>query len=310
MTVVIAGSTGLVGSTLTETFTAAGHEVIGLSRSVVDLLDLEATKKIIQRIKPELVIDAAAKVGGIGANSSLPVEFLSDNLRIQSNLMEAAHAASVEKFVFLGSSCIYPRDCSQPIKEEYLMTGPLESTNSAYAIAKIAGIELVNSYRKEYGAKWISLMPTNLYGPRDNFDLQASHVLPALIRRFVEAVENGSAKVVLWGSGSPRREFLHVNDLAQAVLKASEKYDSSMHLNIGTGSDLTIKELAGKVAAAAGFTSEIEWDTSKPDGTPQKVLDVSKIKALGWEPTIRLEEGITSTITWYKEANARGEVRK
>jgi len=310
MSVVIAGSTGLVGSALTEVFTAAGYEIIGLNRSVVDLLDLEATKKIIQKIKPNLVIDAAAKVGGIGANNTLPVEFLSDNLRIQSNLMEAAHAASVEKFVFLGSSCIYPRDCQQPIKEEYLMTGPLEGTNSAYAIAKIAGIELINSYRKEYGAKWISLMPTNLYGPRDNFDLQASHVLPAFIRRFVEAVENGSAKVVLWGSGSPKREFLHVNDLAQAVLKASENYDSSMHLNIGTGSDLTIKELAGKVAAAAGFTGEIEWDTSKPDGTPQKVLDVSKIKALGWEPTITLETGIASTIAWYKEASARGEVRK
>ena len=310
MTVVIAGSTGLVGSALSEAFKVAGYEVIGLNRSVVDLLDLEDTKKIIHKIKPSLVIDAAAKVGGISANNTLPVEFLSENLRIQSNLMEAAHTASVEKFVFLGSSCIYPRDCQQPIKEEYLMTGPLESTNSAYAIAKIAGIELINSYRKEYGAKWISLMPTNLYGPRDNFDLQVSHVLPALIRRFVEAVENGSTKVVLWGSGSPKREFLHVNDLAHAVLKASENYDSSMHLNIGTGSDLTIKELARKVAAAAGFTGEIEWDTSKPDGTPQKVLDVSKIKALGWEPTITLEAGIASTIAWYKEASARGEVRK
>jgi len=310
MSVVIAGSTGLVGSALTEVFTAAGHEVIGLNRSVVDLLDLEATKKIIHKSKPNLVIDAAAKVGGIGANNTLPVEFLSDNLRIQSNLMEAAHAASVEKFIFLGSSCIYPRDCPQPIKEEYLMTGPLEATNSAYAIAKIAGIELINSYRKEYGVKWISLMPTNLYGPRDNFDLQGSHVLPALIRHFIEAVDNDSSKVVLWGSGSPKREFLHVNDLAQAVLKTSDNYDSSMHLNIGTGSDLTIRELAGKVAAAAGFTGEIEWDTSKPDGTPQKVLDVSRIKALGWEPTIRLEEGIASTITWYKEASARGEARK
>ena len=310
MVVLIAGSTGLVGSALTEVFTASGHEVIGLNRSVVDLLDLEATKSFIKRVKPELLVDAAAKVGGITANNTLPVEFLSDNIRIQSNLMEAAHIASVEKFIFLGSSCIYPRDCQQPIKEEYLMTGPLEATNSAYAIAKIAGIELINSYRKEYGAKWISLMPTNLYGPRDNFDLQASHVLPALIRRFVEAVENGSAKVVLWGSGSPKREFLHVNDLAHAVLKTSENYDSSMHLNIGTGSDLTIKGLAGKVAAAAGFTGEIEWDTSKPDGTPQKVLDVSKIKALGWEPTITLEAGIASTIAWYKEASARGEVRK
>lgn len=310
MTVVIAGSTGLVGSALTEAFTAAGHKVSGLNHSVVDLLDLEATKKFFKKTKPNLVIDAAAKVGGIGANNTLPVEFLTANIRIQSNLMEAAHAASVEKFVFLGSSCIYPRDCPQPIKEEYLMTGPLESTNSAYAIAKIVGIELINSYRKEYGAKWISLMPTNLYGPRDNFDLQGSHVLPALIRRFVEAVENGSTKVILWGSGSPKREFLHVNDLAQAVLKASENYDSPMHLNIGTGSDQTIRDLAGKVAAAAGFTGDIEWDTSKPDGTPQKVLDISKIKALGWEPTITLEEGIASTIAWYKEASARGEVRK
>jgi GDP-L-fucose synthase len=310
MTVVIAGSTGLVGSALIETFTAAGHEVVGLNRSIVDLLDLEATKKIFQNIKPGLVIDAAAKVGGIGANNTLPVEFLSDNLRIQSNLMEAAHSAAVEKFVFLGSSCIYPRDCQQPIKEEYLMTGPLESTNSAYAVAKIAGIELINSYRKEYGVKWISLMPTNLYGPRDNFDLQTSHVLPALIRRFIEAVENDSPKISLWGSGSPRREFLHVNDLAQAVLKASESYNSPMHLNIGTGIDLTIKEMAGKVAAAAGFNGEIDWDTSKPDGTPQKVLDVSKIRALGWKPTIRLEDGIASTVAWYKEASARGEVRK
>ena len=310
MQIIVAGSTGLVGSALTEALVAAGHEVIGLNRAVVNLLDLEATKKIVQKIKPELVIDAAAKVGGIGANNTLPVEFLSDNLRIQGNLMEAAHAAKVKKFVFLGSSCVYPRDCQQPIKEEYLMTGPLEATNSAYAIAKIAGIELINSYRKEYGAKWISLMPTNLYGPRDNFDLQASHVLPALIRRFIEAVENGSVKVVLWGSGSPKREFLHVSDLAQAVLKASENYDSSMHLNIGSGTDLTIRELAGKVAVAAGFTGEIEWDTSKPDGTPQKVLDVSKIKALGWEPTITLEVGIASTIAWYKETNARGEVRK
>jgi len=310
MTVVIAGSSGLVGSALTKAFTAAGHEVIGLNRSVVDLLDLEATKNIIQKIKPTLVIDAAAKVGGIGANNALPVEFLSDNIRIQSNLMEAAHIAEVQKFVFLGSSCIYPRDCKQPIKEEYLMTGPLEGTNSAYAIAKIAGIELINSYRKEYGAKWISLMPTNLYGPKDNFDLVASHVLPALIRRFVEAVEERKAKVILWGSGLPRREFLHVNDLAQAVLTASKKYDSSMHMNVGTGVDLSIRELAEKVALAAGFAGEIEWDVSKPDGTPQKVLDVTKIKALGWEPTIKLEEGIAETISWYQKANARGEVRK
>jgi GDP-L-fucose synthase len=308
--VAIAGSTGLVGSALTKIFTLAGYEVVGINHSVLDLLDLEMTKEFIKRTKPHLIVDAAAKVGGIGANNTFPVEFLSDNLRIQSNLMEAAHVAKVEKFVFLGSSCIYPRNSPQPIKEEYLMTGALETTNSAYAIAKIAGIELINSYRKEYGAKWISLMPTNLYGPRDNFNLQGSHVMPALIRRFVEAKENRSTKVILWGSGSPKREFLHVDDLAQAVLMTSQNYDSPMHLNIGTGNDLTIKDLAGKVAAAAGFTGEIEWDTSKPDGTPQKVLDVSKIKALKWAPTITLEDGIASTIAWYKEASARGEVRK
>jgi GDP-L-fucose synthase len=310
MKVVVAGSTGLAGSAISAAFSAQGHQVIGLNRSVVDLMDGAATQQFLINTKPDLVVDAAAKVGGIGANSTFPVEFLADNITIQGNLMNAAHVAGVEKFVFLGSSCIYPRDCAQPIKEEYLMTGPLEVTNSAYAIAKIAGIELVNSYRKEYGTKWISLMPTNLYGPRDNFDLAASHVLPAFIRRFVDATESGAEKVVLWGSGSPLREFLHVDDLAQAVLVASEKYDSSLHLNIGTGEDLSIKALAGIVAKSAGFTGEIEWDSSKPDGTPRKVLDVSRIKALGWKPTITLEAGIASTIAWYKAASARGEVRK
>jgi GDP-L-fucose synthase len=310
MKVVVAGSTGLAGSAISAAFSAQGHQVIGLNRSVVDLMDGAATQQFLINTKPDLVVDAAAKVGGIGANSTFPVEFLADNITIQGNLMNAAHVAGVEKFVFLGSSCIYPRDCAQPIKEEYLMTGPLEVTNSAYAIAKIAGIELVNSYRKEYGTKWISLMPTNLYGPRDNFDLAASHVLPAFIRRFVDAAESGAEKVVLWGSGSPLREFLHVDDLAQAVLVASEKYDSSLHLNIGTGEDLSIKALAGIVAKSAGFSGEIEWDASKPDGTPRKVLDVSRIKALGWKPTITLEAGIASTIAWYKAASARGEVRK
>jgi GDP-L-fucose synthase len=235
---------------------------------------------------------------------------LSDNIAIQGNLMRAAHKASVPNFVFLGSSCIYPRDCAQPIKEEYLMTGPLEETNSAYAVAKIAGIEMINSYRKEYGTKWISLMPTNLYGPKDNFDLSASHVLPAFIRRFVEATESGAKTVTLWGSGSPLREFLHVDDLAKAVELAAENYNCSMHLNVVTGEDLSIEALAQKVASAAGFTGQVKWDASKPDGTPRKVLDVSRMKALGWKPTITLDEGIASTIAWYKEANARGEVRK
>ena len=310
MTIIVAGATGLAGSAIVKAFEAKGATVIGINRSVVDLENSQQTQDFVASIKPSLIVDAAAKVGGIGANNSFPVEFLADNLKIQGNLMKAAHKAGVPNFVFLGSSCIYPRDCAQPIKEEYLMTGPLEETNSAYAVAKIAGIELINSYRKEYGTKWISLMPTNLYGPGDNFDLTASHVLPAFIRRFVEAAESGASTVTLWGTGSPLREFLHVDDLAQAVVIASEKYDSSLHLNIGSGEDLSIKELAHTVARAAGFSGEIQWDASKPDGTPRKVLDVSRIKALGWKPTITLEEGIASTIAWYKEANARGEVRK
>ena len=309
MSVLVAGSTGLAGSAIAAAFESKGEEVVRVNRSVVDLMNLEATKKFLKSTKPTLVIDAAAKVGGIGANNSFPVEFLADNIRIQSNLMQAAHEADVERFVFLGSSCIYPRDCAQPIKEEYLMTGPLEATNSAYAIAKIAGIELVNSYRKEHGRKWISLMPTNLYGPRDNFDLQASHVLPAFIRRFVEAVESNVGSVTLWGSGAPLREFLHVDDLAQAVVLTADSYDSSMHLNVGTGQDLTIKDLAGMVASLSGFKGEIIWNTSKPDGTPRKTLDVSRIKALGWNPTITLEGGIASTIAWFKEASAKGEAR-
>lgn len=309
MTVLVAGSTGLAGSAIAQAFEAAGHTVIGLNRSVVDLLDRDATITYINKVKPSLVVDAAAKVGGIGANNTLPVEFLMDNVRIQSNLMEAAHAADVERFIFLGSSCIYPRDCAQPIKEEYLLTGPLEQTNSAYAIAKIAGIELIKSYRKEYQRRWISLMPTNLYGPRDNFDLQHAHVLPALIRRFVEAKRNGVDTVTLWGTGSPRREFLHVDDLARAVVLASEKYDGNDHINIGTGEDLTIRELAELIARLAGFTGTIAWDSSKPDGTPRKVLDVTKAKSLGWSPQISLESGIASTIAWFETASAKGEAR-
>lgn len=309
MTVLIAGSTGLAGTAIARAFEPTGVEVIRVNRSVVDLMDLEATKKFLKSTNPALVVDAAAKVGGIEANNSFPVEFLADNIRIQSNLMQAAHEADVEKFVFLGSSCIYPRDCEQPIKEEFLMTGPLEATNSAYAIAKIAGIELVNSYRKEHGHKWISLMPTNLYGPRDNFDLQASHVLPAFIRRFVEAVESNVESVTLWGSGAPLREFLHVDDLAKAVLMTADTYDSYLHLNVGTGQELAIKDLALMVASLSGFKGEIFWDTSKPDGTPRKTLDVSRIKALGWNPTITLEDGIASTIAWFKAASAKGEAR-
>jgi GDP-L-fucose synthase len=310
MTIVVAGGTGLAGSAIVRAYQAAGEEVIPVSRKVVDLLNRDATFAFIKDIKPSLIVDAAAKVGGIGANNTFPVEFLSDNVRIQSNLMEAAHAADVEKFIFLGSSCIYPRDCAQPIKEEYLLTGPLEETNSAYAVAKIAGIELIKSFRKEYGRKWISLMPTNLYGINDNFELQGSHVLPAFIRRFVEAAEKGAAVETLWGTGSPKREFLHVDDLASAVVHLGKTYDSSDHLNIGTGEDLTIKELAELVAELAGFKGELAWDSSKPDGTPRKVLDVSKAKALGWAPKISLRDGIASTIAWYKDATVKGEVRR
>jgi GDP-L-fucose synthase len=308
--VVVAGATGLAGSAIVRAYQAAGAEVIPISRKVVDLLDRDATFKFIKSKNPSLIIDAAAKVGGIGANSAFPVEFLADNLRIQNNLMEAAHAADVEKFIFLGSSCIYPRDCAQPIKEEYLLTGPLEETNSAYAVAKIAGIELIKSFRKEYGHQWISLMPTNLYGPKDNFELQGSHVLPAFIRRFVEAAEKGASVETLWGSGAPKREFLHVDDLAAAVVHLGESYNSAQHLNIGTGEDLTIKELAQLVAELAGFTGEIAWDSTKPDGTPRKVLDVSKAKALGWSPKISLRDGIASTISWYRDAVANGEARR
>ena len=308
MTIVVAGSTGLVGSAISRALTGRGESVIGINRKVLDLLDRKATFEFITAAKPDLVIDAAAIVGGIGANNNFPVDFLSKNIQMQSNLMDAAHAANVERFVFLGSSCIYPRDCAQPIKEEYLMTGPLEQTNSAYAVAKIAGIELIRSYRKQFNRKWISLMPTNMYGPNDNFDLESSHVLPALINRFVTATKNGDRAVTLWGTGSPKREFLHVDDFAVAVLIAAEKYDKAEHLNVGTGKDLPISDLASMIARLSGFIGKIEWDSSKPDGTPRKVLDVTRIKNLGWEPKISLELGISSTIEWVNR-NSMGRGR-
>ena len=300
MTIVVAGHTGLVGSAIFKLLKSRGENVVGVNSSVVNLLDRKRTFEFIQDTKPQLVIDSAAIVGGIGANNSFPVDFLSKNLQIQNNLMDASHEADVERFVFLGSSCIYPRDCAQPIKEEYLMTGPLERTNSAYAVAKIAGIELIKSYRKQYNRRWIALMPTNMYGPGDNFDLETSHVLPAFINRFVTAKRNDAKSVTLWGSGSPKREFLHTHDLAEAVFLASEKYDSEEHLNVGTGKDLSIKELASLVAKKAGFAGQIEWDASKPDGTPRKVLDVTRLRALGWEPRISLEAGIAETVQWFE----------
>jgi GDP-L-fucose synthase len=291
-----------VGSAIYELLTSRNEKVLGINSKVVDLLDRKATFEFINDHKPSVVIDAAAIVGGIGANNSFPVDFLSKNLQIQNNLMDASHEANVERFVFLGSSCIYPRACPQPIKEEYLLTGPLENTNSAYAIAKIAGIELIKSYRKQFNRRWISLMPTNMYGPRDNFDLNTSHVLPALINRFVTAKRTGAANVTLWGTGAPKREFLHSRDLASAVLLATEKYDSDLHLNIGTGEDLTIMELAQLIGTSAGYRGQTLWDSTKPDGTPRKVMDVSRLKAMGWSPTISLEDGIKETIQWF-EAN-------
>jgi len=299
MTVLVAGGTGLVGSAIVRHLESRGETVLAVNSKVVDLLDRKATFDYVQSHKPDVIVDAAARVGGIGANNTYPVDFLSLNVQIQTNLMDAAHAAKTPNFLFLGSSCIYPRDCAQPIKEEYLLTGPLEATNSAYAVAKIAGIELIKSYRKQYGYKWISAMPTNLYGPNDNFDLETSHVFPALIRKFSEAAKNGTP-VQLWGTGSPKREFLHVDDLAKAVVVLLEKYDKDEHINVGSGEDVTIKELAETIAAAAGFTGDVQWDSSKPDGTPRKVMDVSKIKSLGWAPQISLVDGIQQTVEYYQ----------
>jgi len=301
MTILVAGATGLAGSAIVRELERANKKVIGISSKDVNLLDRVKTFSYIKDIKPNVIIDAAAKVGGVGSNNAYPVEFLSQNLQIQSNLMDAAHEAKVEKFVFLGSSCIYPRNCAQPIKESYLLTGELEQTNSAYAVAKIAGIELIKSYRKEYGHSWISVMPTNLYGPNDNFDLENSHVLPSLTRKFIEAQQNNSVEVVLWGSGTPLREFLHADDLAKAILFCLEKYDDSQHINIGSGVEISIKDLAMKIADLTGFTGNITWDVNRPDGTPRKILDSTKINKLGWKPLIPLDEGIKSNINWYKE---------
>jgi GDP-L-fucose synthase len=305
MSIVVAGYTGLVGSAIFEQLKDKGEDVIGVNSKVVDLLDRRATFDFICQLKPDIVIDAAAIVGGIGANNQSPVEFLSKNLQIQSNLMDSSHKAGVERFVFLGSSCIYPRDCRQPIKEEYLLTGPLERTNSAYAVAKIAGIELIKSYRKQFNRSWISIMPTNVYGPRDNFNIETGHVLPALINKFVTATERGSSQVNLWGTGRAKREFIHSRDLAEATLFLLENYDSDLHINVGAGTDQEIRELANLIARKTGFTGDINWDTTKPDGTPRKLLDVSRTNDLGWKPKVTLEEGVTETIKWFKDNESR-----
>lgn len=296
----IAGHRGLVGSALWRNFESQGYtNLIGHSSREVDLRDQAATLKAITDARPAVLIIAAAKVGGIVANSTYPVEFLNENLRIQTNLFEAAHINHVPKVLFLGSSCIYPKFAPQPINEASLLTGPLEETNDAYAIAKIAGVMQVESYRREYKHAWISAMPTNLYGPGDNFDLTSSHVLPALIRRFHEAKVGNIPTVTLWGTGSPLREFLHTDDLARAVIHLLDHYDDGAPINIGWGKDLSIKDLASLVGDVVGYQGQLEWDSSKPDGTPRKLLDISKIRSLGWEPQIELRDGITSTYQWY-----------
>ena len=301
MTILVAGASGLVGSAIVRELKRVNMSVIGISSKDLNLLDRSRTFSYVKSIKPTVVIDAAAKVGGIGGNSNYPVEFLSQNIQIQSNLMDSAHEANVERFIFLGSSCIYPKTCPQPIKEEYILTGELEETNSAYAIAKIAGIELIKSYRKEYNRSWISVMPTNLYGPNDNFNLETSHVLPALIRKFVDAVRINSPEVVLWGTGSPLREFLHVDDLAKAILVCLKNYDDSQHINIGSGIEISIKDLSIKIADIVGYNGKIIWNSKYPNGTPRKVLDITKIKKLGWAPLISLDSGIKSTVEWYSQ---------
>jgi GDP-L-fucose synthase len=310
MKIYVAGHRGLVGSAIVRAIEADGkHAWIGQSRSELDLLDRNSVFKYLADEKPDAVIIAAAKVGGIHANDTYPVEFLSENLQIETNLMDAAHAAGIPHLLFLGSSCVYPKLAQQPIKEEYLLTGELEKTNEAYALAKISGLKLVQAYRKQYGHKWISAMPTNMYGPGDNFDLENSHVLPALIRKFHDAKTQGSPSVSLWGTGSPKREFLHSDDLGRACLFLLENYDDEVPINVGVGEDVPIKELAEIIQGIVDFKGEIVWDNTKPDGTPRKLLDVSRIAALGWKPEINLNEGIRSTYSWYRDNNPslRGE---
>ena len=299
--VYVAGNTGLVGSAIVRMLHRKGYtNILSTPSSHFDLRRQDDVGRFFQINEPEYVYLAAAKVGGIGANRDYPAHFIYDNLMIQSNIINASRKFGVKKLLFLGSSCIYPKMCEQPIKEEYLMTGPLEPTNDSYAIAKIAGIKMCQAYRQQYGFNAISLMPTNLYGPNDNFDRETSHVLPALISKFSDAKESGDF-VTCWGDGSAMREFLHVDDLAEACFTCMKDYNSPEPINVGTGKDVTIKQLAETIAKTVGYDDIINWDTSKPNGTPRKVLNVDKIKSLGWEPSISLEDGIQSTYEWYKD---------
>jgi GDP-L-fucose synthase len=298
----VAGHRGLVGSALVRALQRQGHtDLVLRTHHELDLTNQADVRRFFDAERPEAVILAAARVGGIHANNSRPALFIRDNLLIQDNVIDAAHRSGVAKFVFLGSSCIYPKLSPQPIKEEYLLTGPLEPTNEWYAIAKIAGLKMCQAYRREHGFNAISVMPTNLYGPGDNFDLQNSHVLPALIRRFHEAKVRGDESVTVWGTGTPRREFLHVDDLADAVLYLLHSYDAEPMVNIGWGQDVTIRELAELVLSAIGYSGRLIFDSTKLDGTPRKLLDVSRLTDLGWRPRIPLKSGIEQTYAWFKE---------
>jgi len=301
MTILVVGASGLAGSAIYRELLKRGEKVQGISRKDLDLLDRKATFEYIKKLNPKVVIDAAAKVGGISVNDKFPVEFLSENIQIQTNLMDACHQADVGKFVFLASNCIYPKDSPQPMKEEDILTGPLEPTNSSFAMAKLCGIELINSYRREFKRSWISVIPASLYGPNDNFDALTGHVFAALIQKFVEAKKSGAKTVYLLGSGKPLREFLHVEDLAKAIVFCLEKYDSDGPINIGSGLDLTIEELASKIADLTRFSGKVFWDTTWPDGMSQKKLDIEKITKLGWSSSISLEDGISSTLNWYNQ---------
>ncbi|OCB32351.1 GDP-fucose synthetase [Mycobacterium malmoense] len=299
--VYIAGHRGLVGSALLRKFQAEGFtNVLVRSHSELDLTDRAATFDFILESRPQVIIDAAGRVGGIMANSTYPVDFLSENLQIQVNLLDAAVAARVPRLLFLGSSCIYPKFAAQPITESALLTGALEPTNDAYAIAKIAGIVQVQAVRRQYGLAWISAMPTNLYGPGDNFSPSTSHLLPALIRRYEEAKASGAPEVTNWGTGTPRRELLHVDDLASACLYLLEHFDDPNQVNVGSGIDHTISEIADMVAAAVGYSGETRWDSTKPDGMPRKLLDISVLREAGWRPGIALQEGVEATVAWYR----------
>ena len=299
MRLYLAGINGMVGSAISLEAKNQQHEVIGKSSKELDFTNRQAVFMELESIQPDALIIAAAKVGGIGANSTLPVDFLSINLQIQTNLLDAAHASGIKKVLFLGSSCIYPKLAPQPITESALLSGELEPTNEPYAIAKIAGLKLVEAYRRQFGHKWISAMPTNLYGPRDNFNLETAHVLPALIHRFHLAQQEGKNEVKIWGDGTPLREFLHVQDLARACMILLEKYDESVAINVGSGQEISIAQLALLIAKVTGFTGDIVFNPDRPNGTPRKLLDSSKISNLGWKPEINLEEGIVSTYDWF-----------